>query len=820
MKPLVLLMGVLLSILNATAQFIAPDTYSPDSSFTPGANGWTALTRCDDCAQQVNLPFSYRFGGVDYTSLYIQTNGGVTFGSASELPYVTSLFPISTFLIPTIAPYYSDVDTRTAISGKPNVNRVWYKVYDDRLVVIWDSVGRYNSRIDSLNKFQLMLGDNSIPVHRFSKEYDIRFSYDTLRWVFGDLSAGSYPVAGYYVNAGNLFNVVGSLLSKLSFFPGRAGKTFQFNFQDPQPLANTGLPAISYPSSIFYTVSSAILPVTPGNSGGAVSATSPYGSVTTYAGSTAGFTDNVTALSARFNNPAGIAVDRLGNVYVSDPSNSRVRLINTAGTVSTYSTGDASLAGLATDLTGKLYKTKPTSRTAIKMDSAGTNRFTYGSITGNLFTYPTGIAADSSGNVYVADRTAHRIRFSTASGNATTISMGYMSPTYAGTGTAGRANGAAASATFNQPSGVALDEAGNLYVADQGNNEIRKITPAGAVSLFAGNASGTAGSADGTGSAASFNQPYSIATDRLGNVYVADVGNNKIRKITAAGVVTTFAGDGVSGLKDTTVAVFARFSGITGVATDQYGNVYVSDGGNSRVRKISVNGYTISPALPAGFTFDPATGTVSGTSSTYRPPTTYTVTAYNMSGSSTSSFVLEALWPLGIKLGTIRADNKGAVNEVYWTSISEAAGDKYEVQRSVDGSSFTAIGTVAGTAVNGGSYTYTDQSPVAGVNYYRLKLLNTDGSIGYSQVVSAVKKDNFGVTVFPNPAQEQVTITIGGQIARNATVSLFDAAGKQQLNLPATSNKMVLSLTGLPSGVYMVKYHDDEHSELIRIMKK
>jgi streptogramin lyase len=157
---------------------------------------------------------------------------------------------------------------------------------------------------------------------------------------------------------------------------------------------------------------------------------------------------------------------------------------------------------------------------------------------------------------------------------------------------------------FNNPNGVATDTGGNVYVSDGGNNTIRKVTPSGAVTTLAGTPGGK-GSADGNGAAASFNLPFGVATDGSGDVYVADVNNNTIRKITPAGVVSTLAGSpGVAGSADGLGAA-ARFNGPNYVVADSVGNVYVSDSGNSVIRKITPAGNVttvIGQKNVAGFT--------------------------------------------------------------------------------------------------------------------------------------------------------------------------------------------------------------------------
>ncbi|MFH1538841.1 MAG: NHL repeat-containing protein [bacterium] len=271
------------------------------------------------------------------------------------------------------------------------------------------------------------------------------------------------------------------------------------------------------------------------------------GTVTTLAGSgTAGFADG-TGTAAQFNGPYGVAVDSSGNVYVVDNNNNRIRKITSAGVVTTFA-------------------------------GSGTAGFADGTGAAAQFDDSAGVAVDSSGNVYVGDELNHRIRKITSAGVVTTL---------AGSGYAGYADGTGAAAQFYNPAGVAVDSSGNVYVGDWNNHRIRKITSAGVVTTLAG--SGTAGFADGTGTAAQFNYPVGVAIDSSGNVYVADSNNNRIRKITSAGVVTTLAGSGTGGYADGTGAA-AQFYNPYGVAVCSAGYIYVADSDNNRIRKITSAG--------------------------------------------------------------------------------------------------------------------------------------------------------------------------------------------------------------------------------------
>lgn len=319
------------------------------------------------------------------------------------------------------------------------------------------------------------------------------------------------------------------------------------------------------------------------------------GVVTTLAGNASTVFTDGQGVAATFKNPWGLKVDGSGNIYVADLNNARIRKISASGLVSTiagngatgYSEGTGTAAtlnlpfGVAFDTSGNLYFPDAGNSRVRKINPSGV----VSTFAGNgikAVVDGTGTSASfNSGNGIVID--AANNLYVTDNNTIRKITPAGVVSTLAGNGATAYANGQGTMASFYNPIGMAVDATGNIYVADRFNQRIRKVTPAGLVSTVAGN--GSLGTTNGVGTAASFNWPCDVAVDGCGNIFVADENNHLIRKIDPNGVVTTLAGRGVSGASDGT-GTAATFWHPTGIAVDRMGNLYVSDYSGSRIRVV------------------------------------------------------------------------------------------------------------------------------------------------------------------------------------------------------------------------------------------
>ena len=329
------------------------------------------------------------------------------------------------------------------------------------------------------------------------------------------------------------------------------------------------------------------------------------GEVTTFAGTGVAGSNDGNATEARFRYPDAAICDSNGNLFVTDQSNHKIRKITPDGIVSTF---------------------------------AGTG--TIGSADGNginaSFHFPAGITIDADNNLIIADFGNNKIRKITPDGIVTTL---------AGIGIAGSDEGTVLTAQFNGPTGVTIDDLGNIFVADYYNNKVRKISTLGDVSTLAGN--GTAGNVNGFGTSATFNGPATVTLDSHNNIFLTDEQNHSIRKISPDGQVSTFAGTGTLGNADGD-SESAQFHLPTGLVVDAFDNVFVCDYGNHKIRKIETYGFNIFPDLPNGLSFDFENGMISGTPTQVSPMSDYIIMASNAEGSGAFLMNIEVIAELGI----------------------------------------------------------------------------------------------------------------------------------------------------------------------------
>jgi sugar lactone lactonase YvrE len=346
---------------------------------------------------------------------------------------------------------------------------------------------------------------------------------------------------------------------------------------------------------------------------GRIRRVTPAGTISSVAGNgVPGFSgDGSLAVNAQLNKPAGVAADPAGNLYIADTDNRRIRKVLTGGSISTVAgdgttgfSGDGAAAataqlnepqGVALDASGMLLIADTANHrvrqvapggTIVTLAGSGSPGFSgdSGAATSAQLFAPAGVAVDASGNVYIADSNNHRVR---------RITSGGLISTFAGTGALGYSGDGspAASATLHYPYGLAIDGAGNLYIADTRNARIRKVNPAGTITTVAGTgAEGFAGDG-GPAASAQLYAPLAVAVDTPGNLYIADTYNHRIRKVTPEGAISTVAGTGVAGSAgDGAAATSAQLNLPKGVAVDLLGNVYISDSNGRRIRMVGSDG--------------------------------------------------------------------------------------------------------------------------------------------------------------------------------------------------------------------------------------
>jgi|GEM_PF-1229620 len=475
------------------------------------------------------------------------------------------------------------------------------------------------------------------------------------------------------------------------------------------------------------------------------------------------------------------------------------------------------------------------------------------------FNSPYGVVADNAGNLFVADEANNQIRKIVISSGAVTLLAG------SSTGLSGSTDGTGNGASFNIPIGIACDGT-NLYVADDLNNEIRKIViSSGVVTTFAG--STTAGTTDGSGTSAKFNHPHGIVWDGGSNLYVADYGNNRVRQIViSTAAVTTLSSSGllsnpyglaydkvngnlyvadygsstiekivVSGPTVSTLAgssgntghvngsgTSAWFNNPTGVALNGNGNLYVTDQSNNEIRLVVISSAAVSDFAGDFTTSGTTNGTVpAATNAKFNMPGGITIdnSGHIFIGDAFNNEIREiATVTLPIKLLNFSADyisGQKAVS-INWSTATETNNKEFTVEKSQDGGAFIEVATISGAGNSSMQHNYltSDDNPFQGVSYYRLKQTDYDGKSTYSDVVTVYVQYEANLSLYPDPADATLHLQYYFATGYIAEATIMDMSGNVVSNtsfdVKKGNNNLSINTQGLSKGIYVLRLSGKE----------
>ncbi len=487
--------------------------------------------------------------------------------------------------------------------------------------------------------------------------------------------------------------------------------------------------------------------------------------------------DGSAATAAAISDPSGLAFDNSGNIYIGGYGNSTIRIVTPSGIISTIAgTGVAGFSGdggqataaqinrpvkITRDAAGNLFfadeqnnRIRKISTTGVITTIAGNGTPTFsgdgGPATAAGLFHPSAVILDGSGNLYIADHENNRVRMINTSGTITTIA-GNGSGGYSGDG------GMATAAGLYWPFGLTFDGSGNLYIGDQKNNRVRKVSPTGIISTFAG--TGVAGAAGdgGAATAAQLSNPSAIAIDNSGNFYIADQVNNKVRRVSASGIITTFAGTGVAGFSgDGGPATAAQFDHLNEIAFDTSWRLVICDNTNHRVRRISV--------CPNYITSQPVHDTVDeGTNAVYTVITTMPSPLYQWQEDPGTGFVdLANVWPYsGVTTNSLTIHNASHfLNATHYRCV-----------------------------ISNGS-TCSDTSNAA--------ILIIHPSAG----ITSVNLSSVGI--YPNPAHDDVTIRLPTGIY-TADIQIINELGQVAADQKTSNGIAIVNVAGMPVGMYIIR---------------
>lgn len=570
--------------------------------------------------------------------------------------------------------------------------------------------------------------------------------------------------------------------------------------------------------------------------------------INTIAGTgTGGFAgDGADATAANFYNPAAIKRDAIGNLYIADFSNHRVRKIDTFGVVTTIAGngvatyggdgGDATAAsirqpaGIALDGSGNIYISDNFNNRIRKVDAGGNISTVAGNGTGGysgdggaataaMINRPMGITTDATGNIYFADESNHVIR-------KVTVSTGVIS-TVAGNGIAGYSTGIATMSNLRQPKDVAVDASGNIYIADWMNHRVRMVNTSGNIVDLAGD--GTMGfSGDGyPATSARVNKPIAVWIDASGNLLVADNGNSRLRKIYLAGAghIATICGNGtVSFAGDGGPASAAALNSPTGVFSDASGAIYFADQGNHRIRKIASV-----PPPPPPF--------IVGTTSLCEGATTtlgISISGGTWSSSSTTTATIDAS-------GVVTAITAGTTIITYMTStgMDTALITVHPQPAAITGASSVCIAaTTSYSCTPAGGTWASSSSSTATVDASGTVTGIAAGSVTISYNLTGGCNSTLGITViacptninetslhqssfsvFPNPSQGQFSITIPPSNSETV-LTITDIMGRSVRTLHMQPGTITIKqdISDIQAGIYIVSITNADSNEQIKVL--
>jgi len=481
--------------------------------------------------------------------------------------------------------------------------------------------------------------------------------------------------------------------------------------------------------------------------------------------------DGGPATLASLDFPFFVKVDNHGNVFISEMTVSTIRKVNTSGIITTYA-GNGTFGFSGDD--GQA--------TAAQLYSCGE------------------IAVDTLGNVYIADNGNHRVRKVNAIGIISTI---------AGTGTPGYSgdNGPATAAEFNSPYGIAVDINGNIYVSDGGNYHIRKINPSGIISTIAGD--GVTGySGDGFAATDAQIAAGGIATDNIGNVYFVDQHLNHVRKVDTSGIITTVAGDGTAGFGgDGSPATSSQLNNPHGVAIDKTGNIYIADDGNSRVRKVNPSGIisTIAGNGIDAFCCDngPATN-----AELFNPLDVSFDNKGNVYIADYEESRIRKVTIPDIAISSSYSDTICAGTQVIFTaSVNNDAGTpqyQWQVNNINVGTDTSAY--VTDTLHNGDvvtcvlSYIFGDTVTTTSNTY----TIYINPHPPCPSAVVAIPAPSEGLTIFPNPNDGALTLSVTTPTNEQATITITNILGEKIKQFTTTTNVATQVKMEMPEGVYFI----------------